>query len=38
MKQRKTYQLDQCPLYRMQSRKKLAKEIFNADLALLGKR
>ncbi len=35
MKRRKTYPLDQCPLYRMQSRKKLAQEIFNVELALL---
>lgn len=35
MMRRKTYPLDQSPLYRMQSRRKLAKEIFNADLMLL---
>lgn len=35
MKRHKTYPLDQCPLYRMRGRKKLAQEIFNADLALL---
>lgn len=35
MKRHKTYPLDQCPLYRMQGRKKLAQEIFNADLTQL---
>lgn len=35
MRVRKSYPLHQCPLYRMQSRKKLAAELFNVDLALL---
>lgn len=35
MKTRKAYALDQCPLYRIQSRKKLAREIFNIELSLL---
>lgn len=35
MKHRKTYLLDQCPLYRMQSRRKMAQEIFNTELTLL---
>ncbi len=35
MKHRKTYPLDQCPLYRMHSRKKLAQEVFNTELTLL---
>lgn len=37
MKNRKTYHLDQCPLYRLQSRKKLASEIFDVELSLLEK-
>lgn len=35
MKPRKTYPLDQCPLYRMQGRRKLAQEVFNVELSLL---
>ncbi len=35
MKNRKFYHLDQCPLYRLQSRKKLASEIFDVQLSLL---
>lgn len=35
MKLRKTYLLDQCPIYKMQSRKRLAKEVFNVELSLL---
>ena len=35
MKVRKAYPLDQSPLYRMQSRKRLAAEIFNVDIDLL---
>ncbi|MBU1426899.1 MAG: reverse transcriptase family protein [Gammaproteobacteria bacterium] len=35
MKSRKTYPIDQCPLYRLQSRKKLAKDVFNLELSHL---
>lgn len=35
MKSRKAYPLDQSPLYRMQSRKKLAREVFNVELPFL---
>ena len=37
MKNRKTYHLDQCPLYRLQSRKRLASDIFDVELSLLEK-
>ena len=35
MATRKTYALDQCPLYNMASRKRLAKDVFNVDLPFL---
>lgn len=35
MKPRKTYPLDQCPLYKMQGRRKLVQEVFNVELLLL---
>lgn len=35
MKLQKTYPLDQSPLYRMRSRKRLAQEVFSVELALL---
>lgn len=35
MNARKFYMLDQCPLFKMQSRKKLAREVFNVELSLL---
>lgn len=35
MKLRKTYPLDQSPLYKMQSRKRLAQVVLNVELALL---
>ncbi|MCX7164772.1 MAG: reverse transcriptase family protein [Rhodocyclales bacterium] len=35
MKPRKTYSLDQCPLYKMRGRKRLAQEVFNVELSLL---
>lgn len=37
MRIRKSYPLDQCPLYRLQSRKKLAGSVFDVDLSLLEK-
>lgn len=35
MANRKTYALDQCPLYKIASRKRLAQEVFNVDLPFL---
>lgn len=35
MATRKTYALTQCPLYKIASRKRLAQEVFNVDLAFL---
>lgn len=35
MKVRKTYPLNQCPLYQLKSRKRLAVEVFNIELPLL---
>lgn len=35
MANRKTYALDQCPLYKIASRKRLAQDIFNVDLPFL---
>lgn len=35
MAPRKTYALDQCPLYKMASRKRLAQDVFNVDLPFL---
>lgn len=35
MKHRKTYPIGQCQLYKLQSRRKLAQEIFNVELAYL---
>lgn len=35
MATRKTYALDQCPLYKLASRKRLAQDIFNVDLSFL---
>ena len=35
MKSRKSYPLDQCPLYTIQSRKKLAQKVFNRDISVL---
>lgn len=35
MKPRKTYPFDQCPLYTIQSRKKLAQVVFNVELTFL---
>lgn len=35
MKVRKTYPLNQCPLYQLKSRKRLAAEVFNIELPLL---
>jgi len=35
VKPRKSYPIDQCQLYRLQSRKKLAKEVFNLELPAL---
>jgi hypothetical protein len=32
---RKTYALDQCPLYKIASRKRLAQDVFNVDLPFL---
>lgn len=35
MASRKTYALDQCPLYMMSSRKRLAQDVFNVDLPFM---
>lgn len=35
MNPRKTYRLDQCQIFKVQSRKKLAQEVFNVELPLL---
>lgn len=35
MATRKTYALDQCPLYKLSSRKRLAQDVFNVDLPFL---
>ena len=35
MATRKTYTLDQCPLYKIASRKRLAQDVFNVDLPFL---
>lgn len=35
MATRKTYALDQCPLYKVSNRRRLAKEVFNVDLTFL---
>ena len=35
MATRKTYALDQCPLYKLSSRKRLAQDVFNVDLLFL---
>lgn len=35
MPSKKSYPLDQCPLYKMASRKRLAHEVFNVDLSFL---
>ena len=35
MATRKSYALDQCPLYKMASRKRLAQDVFNVDLPFL---
>lgn len=37
MKALKTYVLEQCPLYKLRSRKRLAHKIFNVDIAFLEK-